>query len=115
MLAGTIATPAWAFSDPASNVNPPSGNKDFARPTCNRTNLTQANPDRRRISAVVVNCRADDVRGSTTVHVIANVDFFAIAPAVSAVIYGEFIGQSSAAVGATLGVPTRRFWVRLYE
>jgi len=115
MLAGTIATPSWAFSDPTSNQNPPaSGNKDFARPTCNRTNLIQASPDRRKISAVVVNCNADGINGRSTANVIAYVDFFALAPAASNVIYGEFVGQTVAG-GQAAGTPTRRFWVRLYE
>ena len=114
MLSNAIATPSWAFSDPSSNANPPSGNKDHARPSCNRTSLTQASPDRRRISAVVVNCHADNVHGQSTVNVIAYVDFFSIAPAASSIIYGEFIGQTIAG-GPAIGTPTRRFWVRLYE
>ena len=69
-----------------------SGSRDYARPTCNTTNANPPAPDRRTISAVIVNCRADNVRGRSTVHVIAYLDLFLIAPAVSQTIYGEAIG-----------------------
>lgn len=113
ILSGAISKPAAAFSD-GQDADPPSGNKDFARPTCNRTNLTQASPDRRTISAVVVNCGADNIHGQSTVHVIANVDLFLIAPADSAAIYGEFIRATPATLGS-IAHATKRYWVRLYE
>ena len=113
MLSNAIGAQAGAFSD-GQDVNPPSGTEDFARPSCNRTNLTQASPDRRTISAVVVNCIADNVHGRTTVHVVAHVDLFLIAPADAATIYGEFIRATPASVAAAQAA-TQRYWVRLYE
>lgn len=113
ILSGAISKPAQAFSD-GQDASPPSGNKDFARPTCNQTNPVQASPDRRTISAVVVNCSAEGIHGQSTVHVIANVDLFLIAPADSAAIYGEFIRATPATQGS-VAQATRRFWVRLYE
>ncbi|KRB52650.1 MAG: pilus assembly protein TadG-related protein [Pseudomonadota bacterium] len=110
MLSGAISKPPGAFSD-SQDDNPPSGNYDHARPSCNTTNPTQASPDRRTISAVVVDC--GPIHGRSTVAVISRVDFFLTAPADSATIYGEFISatSSSSAVGQT----TQRNWVRLYE
>jgi Flp pilus assembly protein TadG len=112
ILSGAITVPG-AFSG-GQAVDPPSGNKDFARPACNRTNLTQASPDRRLISAVVVNCNADHIQGRSTVHIITNVDFFLIAPADSATIYGEFVRATPASYGA-IAQATKHYWVRLYE
>jgi hypothetical protein len=114
ILSGAITRPSGVFTN-GQDANPPSGSGDFARPACNRTNLVQATPDRRVISAVVANCQADNVHGASTVHVISDVDLFLIAPAANNIIYGEIIGASSAAVGSTLGKPTKKYWVRLYE
>ena len=111
ILSGAITVPG-AFN--GVTANPPSGSGDFARPSCNRTNLTQASPDRRLISAVVVNCNADNIHGRSTVHIITNVDFFLIAPADSATIYGEFVRATPATEGA-VALATKRYWVRLYE
>jgi hypothetical protein len=62
----------------------------------------------------VVNCGADNIHGQSTVHVIANVDLFLIAPADSAAIYGEFIRATPATMGS-IAHATKRYWVRLYE
>lgn len=90
-----------------------SGSRDFARPTCNTTNASPPAPDRRTISAVVVNCRADNIHGRSTVHIISYIDLFLIAPAASAAIYGEIIGATTNV--SAVGKETRKFSVRLYE
>jgi hypothetical protein len=73
----------------------------------------QVSPDRRTISAVVVNCNADNVHGSSTVHVIAYVDLFLIGPAVSNSIYGEVIGSTTDT--SAVGAETMLYSVRLYD
>lgn len=90
-----------------------SGSRDYARPICNTTNANPPAPDRRTISAVIVNCRADNVHGRSTVHVIAYLDLFLIAPAVSQTIYGEAIGATTDV--SAVGKETRKYSVRLYE
>lgn len=109
---GRPSTPmhASAFSQGQAGT---SGTRDFARPTCNATNANPPAPDRRTISAVVVNCRADNVRGRSTVNIISYVDLFLTAPADSATIYGEVIGATTNA--SAVGKETRKFSVRLYE
>ncbi|PLR22953.1 hypothetical protein SGCZBJ_16490 [Caulobacter zeae] len=109
MLSGAISTPAGAFSD-GQTAN--SGSHDYAAPQCNK-NGGQATPDRRTISAVVVNCNADNVHGSSTVHVIAYVDLFLIGPAVSNSIYGEVIGATTDT--SAVGAETMLYSVRLYD
>jgi Flp pilus assembly protein TadG len=112
ILSGAISNPAGAFSG-GQALNPASGNADHARPTCNTTGA-QTTPDRRMISSVIANCNLDDVKGASTVNIIAEVDFFLTAPAKDASIYGEFIRATPAANSPVLNA-TRRDWVRLYE
>jgi hypothetical protein len=109
ILNGTIAKPAGAFSDGQMAT---SGSHDYAAPQCNKTGA-QISPDRRTISAVVVNCRADNVHGSSTVHVIAYVDLFLTAPAVNNSIYGEVIGATTDV--SAVGKETKLYSVRLYD
>jgi hypothetical protein len=109
MLSGAIATPAGAFSD---GQTASSGTHDYARPQCNKTGA-QAAPDRRTISVVVINCHADNVHGSTTVHIISYVDLFLTAPAVSNSIYGEVIGSTTDT--SAVGAETKLYSVRLYD
>ena len=93
----------------------PSGSGDWARPTCNTATPTESTTDRRTISAVVANCSGETGKFNATV--ITDVDLFLTAPVPQSTqtIYGEIVGKTSAAVGATLGQPVKRFWVRLYE
>lgn len=109
MLSGDIATPAGAFSD---GQTASSGTHDYAKPQCNKTGA-QATPDRRTISVVVINCHADNVHGSTTVHVISYVDLFLTAPAVNNAIYGEVIGSTTDT--SAVGAETKLYSVRLYD
>lgn len=109
MLDASISTPAGAFS---AGQTANSGSHDYARPQCNTTGA-QATPDRRTISAVIVNCNADNVHGSSTVNVIAYVDLFLIGPAVSNSIYGEVIGSTTDT--SAVGTETMLYSVRLYD
>lgn len=110
MLSGAITRPLQAFG---RGQRATTGQVDSAAPRCNTTNPVQFAPDRRTISAVVVNCRADNVRGTSTVNVIAYVDLFLTAPAVEATIYGEIIGATNDS--SDVGKETRIYTVRLYE
>jgi hypothetical protein len=109
MLDGSIAKPAGAFSDSQTAT---SGSHDYAAPQCNKTGA-QVAPDRRTISAVIANCHADNVHGSSTVHIIAYVDLFLTAPAVSNKIYGEVIGATTDV--SAVGAETKLYSVRLYD
>lgn len=109
MLSSAIATPAGAFSDSQTAV---SGTHDYAAPQCNKLGA-QSTPDRRAISAVVANCLADNVHGSSTVHVISYVDLFLTAPAVNNTIYGEVIGSTTDV--SAVGAETKLYSVRLYD
>lgn len=109
MLDGSIAKPAGAFSD---GQTASSGTHDYAAPQCNKTGA-QVAPDRRTISAVIANCQADNVHGSSTVHIIAYVDLFLTAPAVSNSIYGEVIGATTDV--SSVGAETKLYSVRLYD
>jgi len=113
ILSGAITKPAGAFSGSQDVLSTGNTQRDVARPQCNTTNPSPPAPDRRTISAVVVNCRADNVRGRTNVNIIAYVDLFLTAPAVSATIYGEFIGATTDV--SAVGKETRKYSVRLYE
>ena len=90
---------------------------DFAPPRCNAT-ATQQIPDRRVISASVVNCLAQNISGRTEqVPVIARVDIFLTEPVGATntdnnVIYGEILGSTDAASPA--GQATLLSTVRLY-
>jgi hypothetical protein len=109
MLSGAIATPAGAFSDGQTAV---SGTHDYAAPQCNKLGA-QSTPDRRTISVVVVNCKADNVHGSSTVNVISYVDLFLTAPAHNNSIYGEVIGATTDV--SAVGAETMLYSVRLYD
>lgn len=104
------STPNVGFSRGQAGTT---GTADFARPMCNKSNPDPIAPDRRTISAVVVNCKADNVHGRTTVNIISYVDLFLIAPAVSGVLYGEIIGATTNV--SAVGKETRKYSVRLYE
>jgi hypothetical protein len=109
MLSGAISTPAGAFSDGQTAT---SGTHDYAAPQCNALGA-QATPDRRTISAVVANCIADNVHGSSTVNIISYVDLFLTAPAINNTIYGEVIGATTNV--SAVGAETMLYSVRLYE
>jgi len=87
-------------------------------PVCNAPGLTPGpnSVDRRRISAAVVNCTANSVRGnSTSVPVEKWIDLFLVEPSVARArtsagdVYAEIIGETSTgAAGATAGQVVRR-------
>jgi Flp pilus assembly protein TadG len=78
-------------------------------------------PDRRTISAVVVNCIAEDIRGHEDVAIVGYLDIFLTEPvqtigsggSSSMAIYGEIIGNTTNA--SAVGEETKLFSVRLYE
>jgi hypothetical protein len=109
ILSGDILKPASAFS---AGQDGTSGTLDFAKPKCN-TSGSQADPDRRTISVVVLNCKADNARPNQAANVIGYVDLFLIGPAVSQTIYTEYI-QATTDTSA-VGQETRIYSVRLYE
>src|SRR5690606_2190483 len=117
LASGSI--PAGAFKDGRSGE---SGTSDFARPMCYKgsTAATQQTPDRRTITALVVNCDGPpQVKGKTSgVKVVAGLDLFLVAPvtdhgASSARMFGEVIARTSNT--SEVGKVTRKFSVRLYE
>jgi hypothetical protein len=118
ILTGAISKPAGAFSNNQDVVSS-STNIDQARPACyTGPAATQQAPDRRTISAVVVNCQQQGVAGNTSnVQVIAYVDAFLTEPVADSgpdtFIYGEIIGTSTNV--SAVGVETRNYWVRLNE
>ncbi|MDP3173180.1 MAG: pilus assembly protein TadG-related protein [Phenylobacterium sp.] len=96
----------------ASQADTTGNDKDFATAQCNKT-TPPAGPDRRTISAVVINCVANPPRPNTTVPVISYIDLFLIAPAANQAIYGEIIGATTDT--SAVGKETKLYSVRLYE
>ena len=106
---GGIATPAGAFSDSQTST---SGTNDYAKPQCNTTG-SQATPDRRTISVVVMNCVADNIKPNQAATVRGYADLFILAPAKDHTIYAEFIEATTDT--SAVGEETRFYAVRLYE
>jgi hypothetical protein len=118
ILTGALTKPTGAFSknqDATSSAT----NIDQAKPACYAgPAAVQQTPDRRTISAVVVNCQEQGVAGNTTdVQVIAYIDAFLTEPVATSgsetFIYGEILGTSTNS--STVGVETHNYWVRLNE
>ncbi len=74
-------------------------------------------PDRRRISAAVINCTANNVHGSSTnVPVEKWIELFLVEPSINRIdgrtnagdVYVEVIGETTAGAGATAGQVVRR-------
>jgi Flp pilus assembly protein TadG len=113
LIAGT-ATGDSAFASSGLGKANPSTSGDWARPVCNTQTPSQLQTDRRTISALMTNCNGKN--GKFTATVIAAVDLFLTAPiGPNQSLYGEIVGKTSADTSANLGVPEKRFWVRLYE
>jgi hypothetical protein len=118
ILTGALTKPALTFSKNQDVVSSAT-NIDQARPACYAgPAAVQQAPDRRTISAVVVNCQQQGVAGNTSnVQVIAYVDAFLTEPVATSgpdtFIYGEILGTSTNV--STVGVETRNYWVRLNE
>lgn len=114
---GGIATPAGAFSG-GQNVTSAGVAKDYARPQCS-AGATQATPDRRKISVVVLNCVSDNIHANQPATVRGFMDLFLIAPVTSPpataaqTIYAEYIEATSDT--STVGEETLFHSVRLYE
>jgi len=95
-----------------------SGTADFAKPQCN-TKGAQTDPDRRTISVVVLNCKADGIKAQHGGPVIGYVDLFLLGPIAKApdpaaqILFGEFIGATTDT--SAVGKETRFYSVRLYE
>lgn len=113
LIDGT-ATGDSAFASSGLGRLSPGGNGDWARPTCNTQTPSQLTTDRRTISALMTNCNGKN--GKFTASVITAIDIFLTAPiGPNQSLYGEIVGKTSADAAANLGVPEKRFWVRLYE
>jgi hypothetical protein len=118
ILTGAIAKPAGAFSKNQDAVTSAT-DIDQARPACYAgPAAVQQAPDRRTISAVVVNCQQQGVAGNTPdVQVIAYVDAFLTEPVATSgpetFIYGEILGTSTNV--STVGIETQNYWVRLND
>ena len=74
-------------------------------------------PDRRRISAAVINCTANDVHGNSTNLTVAKwIELFLVEPSLNRLsgrtntgdVYVEVIGETQAGAGATAGQVVRR-------
>lgn len=89
-----------------------SGNRDYAKPQCNKQ-TPPVGMDRRTFSAVVLNCQASPPKPNTSSKVVAYIDLFLIAPAANSKIFGEVLGTTTA--GSEAGKVTRKYSVRLYE
>jgi Flp pilus assembly protein TadG len=118
ILTGALSKPAGTFTKNQDAVSS-AANIDQARPACYAgPAAVQQAPDRRTISAVVVNCAEQGVAGNTSdVQVIAYVDAFLTEPVATSgpetFIYGEILGTSTNT--STVGAETRNYWVRLNE
>lgn len=108
ILRGDIIEPL-AFKSGALSGG--SGTQDHARPKCSSHTNIQGAPDRRTISAVVVNC--SEAAANNPVVVRGYVDIFLIGPAVDHQIFGEFIQATTDT--SEVGKETRFYSVRLYE
>lgn len=109
ILAGDITKPVGAFTASQDAV---SGTNDYAKPQCN-TAGAQADPDRRTISVVVMNCEADDVKAQHAGPVRGYVDLFLIGPVKSMTLYAEVIEATEDT--SAVGEETKFYAVRLYE
>jgi Flp pilus assembly protein TadG len=102
----------WKNSKGAATGN----NDDFAKPRCS-SNDVASTPDRRAISAIVVNCRQQNVQGNMEVQIAGGVDLFLTEPAAQTgsnqIIYGEIIGTTTNI--SEVGKQTLVYSVRLYE
>jgi Flp pilus assembly protein TadG len=102
----------WRNSKGATTGN----NDDFAKPRCS-ANDVPSTPDRRTISAIVVNCRQQNVHGSMPVTIAGGVDLLLTEPASNTgsdmFIYGEIIGTTTNI--SEVGKQTLVYSVRLYE
>jgi hypothetical protein len=92
-------------------------NVDQAKPQCYTGAKTQASPDRRTLSAVVVDCHANNVQGQSTATTVGAVDVFLTEPVFgnggAFFIYGEILGVTSP--GTPVGKQTQLYSVKLYE
>lgn len=119
MLAGVagggIAPAGGTFSSGQTDT---SGSKDYAKPQCH-TNPVQTAPDRRTISAVVLNCAADTVHPNEEVTVRGYLDLFLIGPvpkspqAGAQTLFAEVVEATTDT--SAVGQETRFYSVRLYE
>jgi hypothetical protein len=118
ILSNQIANPGGkAFGQGQASS---SGTADFAKPQCN-TKGAQTDPDRRTISVVVMNCKADGVKPNHAGAVIGYVDLFLIGPIAKSpdpngaaqALFAEVIGQTTDT--SAVGEETRFYSVRLYE
>jgi len=116
ILAGDIANPGGkAFGQGQSGS---SGTADFAKPQCN-TKGSQTDPDRRTISVIVMNCKADNVKAQHGGPVIGYVDLFLLGPIAKSPdpaaqdLFAEIIGETTDT--SSVGKETRFYSVRLYE
>jgi hypothetical protein len=117
MLNNDISKPSGAFGLGQTNT---SGTADFAKPQCN-TKGAQTDPDRRTISVVVMNCKADGVKAQHGGPVIGYVDLFLIGPIAKSPdpngaaqdLFAEVIGVTTDT--SAVGEETRYYSVRLYE
>jgi hypothetical protein len=92
-------------------------NVDQAKPQCYSGTPAQASPDRRTLSAVVANCHANNVHGSSSATTVGAVDVFLTEPVTgngsAFFIYGEILGVTSP--GTPVGRQTQFYSVKLYE
>ena len=116
ILAGDIPNPGnLAFGVGQAGA---SGTADFSKPQCN-TKGSQTDPDRRTISVVVMNCKADGVKAQHAGPVIGYVDLFLIGPIAKSPdpaaqdLFAEVIGETTDT--SSVGEETRYYSVRLYE
>lgn len=118
ILSGAIPNPGGkAFTQGQSGS---SGTTDFAKPKCN-TKGSQTDPDRRTISVVVMNCKADNVKAQHGGPVIGYVDLFLLGPIAKSpdpnnaaqALFAEVIGETTDT--SSVGKETRYYSVRLYE
>lgn len=116
ILAGDIPNPGnLAFGNGQAGST---GTADFAKPQCN-TKGAQTDPDRRTISVVVMNCKADNVKAQHGGPVIGYVDLFLIGPIAKSPdpaaqdLFAEIIGATTDT--SSVGKETRYYSVRLYE
>ena len=115
----------WELANPTtSDMQQPTGSTNgYSYPVCRAPGVTPGgeNVDRRRISAAVINCEAQNLNGSETgVHVLKWVDLFLVEPSFqrrrgttvvteASDVYVELIGETgTGAAGSTAGQVVRR-------
>jgi len=101
------------LKNPATNTNP-GGENDWATRQCSTVSPVGGLPDRRTITAVVLNC--SQIQNNKPADVIGAVDLFLTEPGATGgngTIYGEVISATTDA--SAVGKETKLFSVRLYE